>query len=50
MAKLKPKEKPINPKTLAMIESANRINRQVRAEEKYGKAMSPADIDKLKRK
>tara|TARA_R110000765_G_scaffold229763_1_gene333267 strand:+ start:570 stop:866 length:297 start_codon:yes stop_codon:yes gene_type:complete len=50
MAKLKPKEKPINPKTLAMIESANRVNKQERAEEYYGKAMSPADIDKAEKK
>jgi hypothetical protein len=47
---IKPKKKPINPKTLAMIESANRINRQERAEEYYGKGMSTADIDKAEKK
>jgi len=47
---IKPKEKPINPKTLDMIESANRINRQERAEEYYGKGMSTADIDKAEKK
>ena len=49
--KIKPKPKPKRrPTTQETIESANRINRQVRAEEKYGKAMSPADIDKAEKK
>ena len=47
--KIKPKPKR-RPTTQETIESANRINRQVRAEEKYGKAMSPADIDKAEKK
>ena len=51
MVKIKPKPKPKRrPTTQETIESANRINRQVRAEEKYGKAMSPADIDKAEKK
>ena len=53
--KIKPKPKPKpkpkrRPTTQETIESANRINRQERAEEYYGKAMSPADIDKAEKK
>ena len=53
--KIKPKPKPKpkpkrRPTTQETIESANRINRQERAEEYYGKGMSSADIDKAEKK
>ena len=49
--KIKPKPKPKRrPTTQETIDSINRINRQERAEEYYGKAMSPADIDKAEKK
>ena len=46
----KPKPRKRRPTTAETIASANRINRQERAEEYYGKAMSPADIAKAEKK
>ena len=51
MVKIKPKPKPKRrPTTQETIDSINRINRQERAEEYYGKGMSTADIDKAEKK
>ena len=47
--KIKPKPKR-RPTTQETIDSINRINRQERAEEYYGKGMSTADIDKAEKK